>query len=149
MKRFVTILALSTALFPLRAHDLYLMPARFQVKPGDRLTIAIHNGDSFPESENAPVISRLRDVKLGGRPVGKLRKLANKAIGEVVVRSAGTLILTTRTIPNFIELDAARFAAYLNEEGLEDVLRSRRENGESAKPHLCHLAPEGRTALQL
>lgn len=131
MKRIGILLA---AVAQLGAHDLYLMPGQFTVKPGQRLSIAIHNGDAFPESENSPVISRLREVKLGGVPVEKLREAKNKAIGEVAIRSQGSLILTTRTIPNFIELKADDFEKYLLEEGLEDVRLYRNAHGETGQP---------------
>jgi len=121
-------------IFNASAHDLYLMPAHFTVKPGERLSIAIHNGDAFPESEDAPVLSRLRDVKLGAAPVRNLRELPTKAVGEVVVTGTGSRILTTRTIPSFIELKSADFEKYLVEESLDHVRQYRQEHNESAQP---------------
>ncbi len=110
------------------------MPGKFTVKSGERLTIGIHNGDAFPESEDAPVISRLRDVRLGTAKVERLHDAAKKGIGEVVVPQKGTLILTTRTVPNFIELKGVDFEKYLLEEGLDDVQRYRREHRETDQP---------------
>jgi len=132
MKSFGILAAIAAG--SLFAHDLYLMPAKFTVKPGDRLTVAIHNGDAFPESENSPVLNRLRDVKLGNAPVRGLRDLQNKATGEVTVGGKGTFILTTRTIPSFIELKPAEFENYLIEESLDHVRQYRQEHNESSKP---------------
>ena len=71
------------------AHDLYLLPERFRVKPGETLSIALHNGDAFPESEaNAP-IARLRDTALRGAgstaDVINLHDVGKETLGTVKV----------------------------------------------------------------
>ncbi|MEO8027241.1 MAG: DUF4198 domain-containing protein [Bryobacteraceae bacterium] len=134
MKRSIYLALLLAASAILAAHDLYLMPDVFSVKPGQRLIFGIHDGDAFPQSEESPIISRLRDTKLAGVPATNIRGQKNRAVGEVAVKTAGTLILTTATIPGFIELEASKFETYLTLEGLDQVLRYRREHNETKKP---------------
>ncbi|MCX6628265.1 MAG: DUF4198 domain-containing protein [Candidatus Solibacter sp.] len=120
------------------AHDLYIMPERFRVSVGETLTVALHNGDAFPESENSAPLERLRDATLRSNtqaaPVQNLRVDGNRTLGSVPVPGSGALLLTVRTIPNFIELEADKFVAYLKEEGLSEVLDWRTTHGETAKP---------------
>jgi hypothetical protein len=96
----------------LLAHDLYLMPERFAVKPGGTVAVAIHNGDAFPESDGPPSLQRLRGAGPNVRLDGKRAVYDAKAVGSV---------LHVHTIPNFLSLDAKKFANYLRSEGLTQI----------------------------
>ncbi|MDX2179171.1 MAG: DUF4198 domain-containing protein [Bryobacteraceae bacterium] len=96
----------------LLAHDLYLMPERFVVKPGETIRIAVHNGDSFPESDGPPSLPRLRGAGPNVRLDGKRAVYDAKAVGSV---------LHVRTIPNFLSLESKKFANYLRSEGLTQI----------------------------
>ncbi len=130
-------LSLLTAVSVL-GHDLYVLPERFAVARGEKLTIALHNGDSFPESEASAPIERLRDGTLysasGSSVMEHLRVDGNRTLGSVSARGAGNLVFGIRTIPNFIELEPDKFTLYLREEGLNSVIEWRAKNGESGKP---------------
>ncbi len=120
------------------AHDLYLLPERFHVKNGEVLTIAMHNGDAFPESEaNAP-IQRLRQVSLRSASataeVNTLHDVGKETFGTVTVPGSGDLWLTVRSIPNFISMKPGEFISYLKEEGLNHVLEARVKSGDSGNP---------------
>jgi uncharacterized GH25 family protein len=123
---------------PAMAHQLFLMPSSFHVSPGERITVALHNGDSFPDSEGPPALQRLRDVALhaGGLQynVTNIRVDDKRAIGDARIPAKGSLILTARTIPNFIELKAEAFEKYLKGEGMSQIIEWRKERGESEKP---------------
>ena len=122
----------------LAAHDLYLLPERFHVKGGEVLTVALHNGDAFPESEaNAP-IERLRDSLIRGAQgtadIKNLHDVGKETLGTVTVPGSGTLVLTTRSVPHFISMQPAEFSAYLKEEGLSHVIAFREKSGDDGKP---------------
>lgn len=131
-------LALSLLALPLLAHDLYLMPQKFRPKPGETISIAFHNGDAFPESEGNVEVDRLRDTDL--RTTMKITPLANLSAGkqtttgQIKIEKEGCQILTGRTLPRRIELEPAKFEAYLKEEGLTEIVQWRAANKESAKP---------------
>jgi uncharacterized GH25 family protein len=119
-------------------HDLYLLPDRFRVSPGETLGIALHNGDAFPESEASVKIARIRDAALrSGTSVSKVSALAvqeKRKVGTATVPGSGTLLLTVRTVPNFIEMTPDKFVSYLEEEGLTEIVKWRKEHGETARP---------------
>ena len=120
------------------AHDLYLMPERFVVTGGDRVIVAFHNGDAFPESEASVKVERLRDVmvrsSLKTAPLEDLRVDGNRTLGVGAIPGPGSLLVTGRTIPNLIELEPKKFEEYLKEEGLPEIVEWRHQHGESAKP---------------
>jgi hypothetical protein len=123
---------------PLIAHDLYFLPPGFRVKPGEKVRVAFHNGDAFPESEATAPIARLRDLqalsKTGATAITGLRESGKEVLGDAAYPGAGDIILAARTIPNFIQLEPAKFEDYLKEEGLDQVLRWRTEHAQSRVP---------------
>ena len=120
---------------PLLGHDLYLMPRGFRPAAGSTITIALHNGDDFPDPDRAPKAENLLDVSLhgakGSTPMRNLRTEGKVLLADVTV-AAGSSLLSVRTKPNFIELQPVKFEDYLRHEGLTHVLRWRAEHNESA-----------------
>src|SRR5688500_3133869 len=108
MKRTVT--AALIGAIAMMAHDTYLMPAKFMVKSGKPLLVSVHNGDSFPASEHATDLARLKtsltDMRIAGR--------ATHGIAEVT--KPGSFYITAETLPKRIVLEPEKFAAYLREE---------------------------------
>src|ERR1700736_6205624 len=121
------LLALICAVVPAIAHDLYLLPSSFFVSTGERITVAIHEGDGFPNSESAVPLDRLRDTDLitpsAVFNITNLRKQGTTIAAQASIKFRGTLILTARTMPNLVELEAQKFKDYLTKNGLADVLR--------------------------
>jgi hypothetical protein len=111
------------------------MPAKFQVKPGERLMISLHVGDSFPNSEGPMDPARIRDARLSdGSPFGDFSIIGNATHGFTRPSAMGSLYASLASEPRFIELAPAKFESYLKEEGLDAVIAARKERGESAKP---------------
>jgi uncharacterized GH25 family protein len=138
IRRGIIALVGSLVGLPLAAHVLFVMPSSFHVSNGERITIGLHNGDAFPESESPPSLDRLRDVTIHTVKlqynVTNLRVDGSRAVGDARIPAKGTLVIAARTIPNFIELPADAFEKYLKEEGMAQVIEWRKERGESAKP---------------
>jgi uncharacterized GH25 family protein len=133
--------ALCVAAFaPLLAHDLYVMPDRFILKSGQDLIIELHNGDAFPDSEGPPVKERLNGTRIIGikspielKDFHEIHKsLATRVpIGEI---GDGSLIITASLSANSRKYDAAKFKAYLEDEGLSMVSKYRDAHGEQGQP---------------
>ena len=129
MNRLLLLIAL-----PLAAHDLYLMPSNFFPSKGEQIAVAVHNGDGFPQSEDAAAPDRLRDATLYSSKAAynilnfKAQGLA--VVGDARVKETGTLLLALRTTPNSIEMDAAAFHKYLKHEGWDSVIDWRAKNGQ-------------------
>lgn len=131
-------LKLALALFLpacLMAHDLYLMPDRFQVSPGDALTFTIHNGDDFPEAKSRVVLERLRNPALharGGVPALPAFQMDGvRAVSTVQTARAAHLALTVETEARVEAMNAKDFLDYLKEEDLSQVIEAREKQGES------------------
>lgn len=144
---FLTVLTTS-----LLAHDMYLLPAKFKVTKGSKLSIAFHNGDSFPASEVAPKVVRLLNPKVTGQgglaPVTGLKESGKETLGEAIIPAEGTLLVSVQTAPNFIELEPKKFEAYLKEEGLSEVIEWRKQHGEAAKPGRERYSKYAKSLLQ-
>ena len=119
----------------LRAHDLFLVPASFFVKPGSSITVRVLNG-TFDSSEAAVAANRIRDLTLvspsGRSAISKDRWKGTGTTAEFTVRvaSVGTYLIGVSTSPRTIHLDAKQFNQYLSEDGIPDVLSDRRRTGE-------------------
>ena len=124
-----TLLASCSVLF---AHDLYLMPDTFTLAKGQVFVVSLHNGDSFPESEVAPVLDRVKDMRVvsakGSVEVEHLETAGKVVQGKVTLPWSSSSIITARTSPHAFELQAAEFEAYLKEEGLFQVIQWRHDH---------------------
>lgn len=122
----------------LSAHDFYIFPDAFRIISGAAIRVGFHNGDSFPASEVAPIIARMKDAQLssarGALPIQDLQVAGKRTLGTVLAPGGnGDLILSVHTAPNFIELAPDKFTSYLKEEGLIRIIEWRKQHGESTK----------------
>jgi uncharacterized GH25 family protein len=131
------ILALAFA-SPIFAHDLYLMPDHFVTKSGVALRVVFQNGDEFPKASSPTRPDRLRNTRLlskaGTADFEQIAGEATQTTANVTAPGPGLAILTANTIPNFIELDPAKFKSYLEHENLTNALEWREKHGETGKP---------------
>lgn len=120
-------LALVYLVAPVAARDLYLQPSSFFVSSGERITVSIHEGDGFPNSESAVPLARLRDTDLitpsAVYNITNLRVTGTTVAAQANIKFRGTLILTARTMPNLVELEPQKFRDYLTKNRLTDILR--------------------------
>jgi hypothetical protein len=108
----------------LQAHDLYLMPQTFTPAPGARILLSAHTGDSFPVSEQAVDPARLKSW-----PEGDWRMLGRATHTTFDVKPGGQFFAVS-TAPRLLEMEPAKFAAYLKEEGLAITPHTGRPNRE-------------------
>ena len=128
-------LALLLAATALDAHDLFLRLDSFFVRPESTARIRVLNG-TFSSSENAVARNRLSDISVVGPPGRiKLDTTLWQATGDtsrlsVPIGATGTYVVGASTLPREITLEAKEFNAYLEEDGIPDVLAARRRAGE-------------------
>lgn len=126
--------------FPLAAfaHDLYFMPERFRAQSGQPLAVAMHLGDSFPNSEVAPKIERVQSARLLGAngpiPLTGLRVAMKTVIGTVTPQGEGTRVLVVEASPTSITMKPAEFEKYLRHEGLTSIVAERARREETGSP---------------
>jgi uncharacterized GH25 family protein len=116
MKFFYYAFALSVV--PLMAgDDFYLIPSHFRITAGDKIKVGIHNG-SFPQSDIAPEVDRLKDVLVFSNTVRTevtgLINTGNSVTGDAQIQQKGNAVVTA----------CNDFEKYLRQEGLGHVLET-------------------------
>lgn len=118
------------------AHEFWIEPATFRPKAGSVLKLGLRVGEPF---RGEPVASDPRRIE---------RFFARGASGEVPVTGldggdpagltrltqSGAFVIVYQSTPQPHELDAARFTAYLKEEGLDRIIEERVRRGEAERP---------------
>lgn len=119
----------------LAAHDLFLKLADFRVAPNRDVVVTALNG-TFTTSENAIARSRVADLSVAGPAgreqldTGRITAAGTRTRIRVHVGAPGTYLAGLSIKPSQITLKGAEFNAYLEEEGLGQVLEARKKSGE-------------------
>jgi 5-hydroxyisourate hydrolase-like protein (transthyretin family) len=130
MKQLTTLLVFGS--IAALAHDMYLMPRRFYVQPGENILVSVHNGDSFPQGEHGVDPSRMPNFTVvGGEPLKDVRILGNATHGFAAIPGQGTKWVKNHSLPRLLELAAPRWEKYLMQEGLNHVVAERAKMGET------------------
>jgi uncharacterized GH25 family protein len=141
MKRWLllSVLFLIATAGALGAHDLFLKPDSYFVRPGSTLVVRVLNG-TFSTSDGAVAADRVRDLALvTGDGRAQVDTSAWKAQGDtsiLTVRTgeSGTYVIAASLRPRELTLEAKDFNEYLAHDGVPDVLEARRKNGELDRP---------------
>ncbi len=120
------------------AHDLFLKLDIYALAPRARTRVWVFNG-TFEQSEAAVARARVVEIVLltpvGRRrvPVEAWQEEGARSLFEVETGEAGTYVAGVALAPREITLTAEQFNAYLEHEGLSDMLAWRRQKGELQK----------------
>jgi len=121
---------------PLCAHDFWIEPSTFQPAVGSTLAVRLLVGQKLHGealARNPALIARFVLVGDGGETaVGG--RAAGEPAGVVRIDRPGLQLIAYRSLDSPVSLEAAKFEAYLKEEGLETVIEARAKRGESQKP---------------
>jgi len=130
------LLSLATVLW---AHDLFLKLDSYFLEPGVTARVPVLNG-TFAKSENSITPNRIAAITLvSPERTTALDTTSWSVKGDtsyVTIRggSAGTYVLGTSVRPNVLSMTAADFNAYLEEDGITDMLETRRRKDELDRP---------------
>jgi hypothetical protein len=122
------------------AHDLFLKLDTYFLEPHARARISVLNG-TFTKSEGFVAPDRIADISVVS-PAGRARLSPvtawsrgpdSTSLLTFELGDAGTYLVGASTRPREIELRAEDFNAYLEEDGLPDVLEARRRDGDLGK----------------
>ena len=139
---------------PLGAHDLFLVPERFQLPAGRPLHVALVNG-TFTLSENVVARERVRAILLAsGDTTIEAVPTAWSERGETTwvelpAPPAGTMVLGVSLHPATIALAGEDFEAYLVEEGLDDARVERERLGVAADSARERYAKHAKVVLRV
>jgi hypothetical protein len=122
------------------AHDLFLKLDTYFLEPHARVRIPVLNG-TFAKSEGFVAPERIADISVvspGGRT--RLRPATawsrgpdSTSLVSLELGAPGTYVVGVSTKTREIELGAEDFNAYLDEDGIPDVLDARRRDNELGK----------------
>jgi uncharacterized GH25 family protein len=135
--RRVALLAAALAMAgPAFAHDFWIEPSTFRPAVGSTLGVRLvvgqgFRGDALPR--NPAMIARFVLVTDAGEtPIGG--RAADEPAGAVRIDRPGLALIGYRSLESQVSLEAAKFEAYLKEEGLESVIAARAKSADSQKP---------------
>jgi len=154
-KILITTIATLLIAFSASAHDLFLKLDSYFLAPNSKATVRMLNG-TFQKSEAIVARDRLQDVRLigpGSREALQKslswRDEGNTTLLELTTNGPGTYLLGVSTKPREIALKAADFNAYLEHDGLPDILESRKKTGELGKDVRERYSKHVRTVFQV
>lgn len=124
-----------TLMSELGAHDFWIEPDAFMPEPGTEVSVSLREGVEF-KGNTLPYItewfadfSRVTDA---GRE--QVRSLLGSDPAASITVSEGSLLLGYQSAGNFVALEAEKFNAYLDEEGIAYLRDVRRARGEDDQP---------------
>ncbi|NOS93441.1 MAG: DUF4198 domain-containing protein [Cyclobacteriaceae bacterium] len=120
------------------SHEFWMQPKKYRFAVGENMPLKLMVGENF-EGENWDLnrhkvekldlhqLTKVKDVRAQLKPQEK-EKL------QLKLTEPGTHLVTLESNNAFIELDAAKFNSYLEEDGLENVIALRKENNTTNLP---------------
>lgn len=127
-----TVLAL-----PAAAHDHWIAPSTFRPAAGERVELRLlvgHPGESEEQVRDPRRSVRFESLGPDGNVQPVLGLDGKAPAGLLKAKASGVVLVAYQSNHAFVELDAAKYATYLETEGLEDVRAERERLGESALP---------------
>jgi hypothetical protein len=121
---------------PAAGHDFWIRPTTFSPRIGERFGVGLFVGeradvDEFARRPNH--ILRFESVR-GSRSLPIAGVVGRSPAGSASFDEPGVVVLVYQSRHAFLELPAAKFEAYLQEEGLGDIIAAReRAKSRSAK----------------
>lgn len=143
MRRLLPVLLLLAATTATLAHEFWLEPARYWVRPGASVHLRRFSGEDFTGEAWTGRSTRLtlfRHYAPGAAAPANLLPATPAAPpfdtiqSTVTLRQPGTHLVALATNNAFITLEADKFSAYLKEEGLDNVLALRAQRNQTAEP---------------
>lgn len=138
MKKLLSLLLVVTISTLSLAHEFWLQPKKFRYAVGEDVKIDFLVGENFTgeswdltrhKVESMQVLSAYgkKDLKAAVKPA-KENNLTYRLANE------GTHLFSMMSNQAYIELDGPKFNAYLEEDGIDDILAKRKADGELEKP---------------
>ncbi len=139
MKRIVTTLILLVSAWTVfTSHEFWLAPNQFRLKPGQTAKLDLFVGEDFHGEIWGARRKRMRSID---HYFGKQKEdlttqaLATDSVAiDIKCKKAGTHLLAMRSNNSLNELPSKEFNAYLEEDGIENILALREKQNQLDKP---------------
>ena len=121
---------------PLWAHDFWLQPAQFHFEKPGPLKVYAYIGDHFEGDRIIPSPQLVDAFQLMTPTASRdlIPGIGTDIAGVVALKEPGIAVVAYRGKRSHLRLAPAKFEAYLAEEGLDDIIRQRRETGRTKEP---------------
>ena len=117
------------------AHDYWIEPSSFQLKPEDRVLFYLRVGENFSGEPATFSIARVKRFHIDSATRRfEVLPLQRDPAGMARLMESGLQVVSFENMPTYLELPAERFNRYLQAEGLEAILEARHEAGASDQP---------------
>jgi uncharacterized GH25 family protein len=120
------------------AHEFWLQPNRFFANVGDKLTIQVMVGEGFSGERSDGTKDRIVQYKhqSAAGETNLVSTLTGDTYGTLPVSftTAGTHLVSFANTPKFLAMRADSFLLYLKEDGLDNVISTRQQQGVANKP---------------
>jgi hypothetical protein len=118
------------------AHDFWIEPSSFTPRPGDAVTFQLRVGERFA-GEVVPRSDAMIARFVAAGPDGEQPVRGADGVdpaGIATFTEPGLYVVGYRSRPSAIELDPAKFATYLESEGLQSIASLRAARGDGERP---------------
>lgn len=131
----------------LQSHEFWLEPFKFKVQPGEGITIKFAVGENF--TGNDWDLSKHKVVRMALHEKQGLQDLTAKVPAtkgtkqKIILANLGTKLLAMQSNAAFIQLNGKKFNAYLEADGLENIIAWRKANNQDtvgAREHYTRYA---------
>lgn len=122
------IICILLTFLPLQAHDTWLLPQKFRLKPEERSILALTSGMAFPSNEFAILPERVNQafVLLAGEKtvLAKREKMPKALQFPIMLPNVGVATAFVSLLPKTLDLSPKLVREYLREIGASDSLQS-------------------------
>jgi uncharacterized GH25 family protein len=134
MKKLTALLLVITFSSLAVAHEFWLQPKKFRYKPGEEVNIDFLVGENFT-GEFWDLTKHRVDVAQVISAYGKkdLKSTVKNTKGNNLIyklANEGTHLFSMQSNSGYIELEGEKFNAYLEEDGIDDILALRKKNNQ-------------------
>ncbi len=136
MKNITLLLLFIWVLFT--SHEFWLAPNSYRIRPGSMVSLHLLVGEDFQGDLWGARTRRTQSLLFIGQ--GHQEDLTAQALAsdslpiQFKCKKSGTYLLAMRSNNSFLELEGEKFNAYLEEDGIENILALREQRGELDQP---------------
>lgn len=119
----------------LQAHEFWIQPENFFLKPGDSVKAVFMIGEQFTGEKWKGDRRRISSLQLhSGHKVTALEELVkdDDPVLTLSLKEEGTHLLAMESTNAFIRMDGTTFTEYLQEDGLDEILSLRKKDNTQA-----------------
>lgn len=120
---------------PAQAHDFWIEPDTFRPATGAQVRLTLRVGQHF-SGESRPYVPQFFERFVYAGPQGErpvAGELGDDPAGRLTAPAPGMYVVAYRGRQDYLELEPKKFDSYLEDEGLETIIRERARRGESDK----------------